>query len=451
LSFVWARASPGATIAATVIAKETGLRLPAYSVFAEIADKPGHAKFAETLLWLAKLSMDLPEPADVIERVGKYDDAKLALFNNAQQRDIYWRLSYLLGRYAYENRRYDAAIAELERVDHASLLYGKAQIFAGMANVQARRAVPAVQSFQRVLAWVDDATHPDARLRDLANISIARTYFSAAIHVDESGVPVVDSPKISAAAKYYRRVDVTGEYFVDALFEDSWTRFHAGDYAHALGDLRMLSSPELDPRYAEGGVLGAVILFTTCRYDEAKAAVTKMQQTYGPRRAELARAVDALEKLDDTARLQFVRNSLGTLLSDREVASHLEYVAFIEAEQKRFDQTPATFRSATVANDVRDAIALSREIETRNVGELARARLIRARDELDSNLRDAVKLLIDITAAQRSVMETPQTRDEAAPSTPAAKPTALSWPINGQTTAVDPFAFHVSVTPICGR
>jgi hypothetical protein len=104
-----------------------------------------------------------------------------------------------------------------------------------------------------------------------------------------------------------------------------------------------------------------------------------------------------------------------------------------------------------VANDVRDAIALSREIETRNVGELARARLIRARDELDSNLRDAVKLLIDITAAQRSVMETPQTRDEAAPSTPAAKPTALSWPINGQTTAVDPFAFHVSVTPICGR
>jgi hypothetical protein len=36
----------------------------AYSIFSEIADKPNHLKYNETLLWLAKLATDLPEPAD---------------------------------------------------------------------------------------------------------------------------------------------------------------------------------------------------------------------------------------------------------------------------------------------------------------------------------------------------------------------------------------------------
>src|SRR3954470_8431443 len=43
-----------------------------YAIFSVIADNPSHLKFKETLLWLAKLALQLPEPADIIERVGKY-------------------------------------------------------------------------------------------------------------------------------------------------------------------------------------------------------------------------------------------------------------------------------------------------------------------------------------------------------------------------------------------
>ncbi|MGH7194576.1 MAG: hypothetical protein ACREJM_13745, partial [Candidatus Saccharimonadales bacterium] len=71
----------------------------AYSIFSEIADKPNHLKYNETLLWLAKLATDLPEPADVIERVGKYNEAHVAKFNNKEQEELYWQLNYLLGRY----------------------------------------------------------------------------------------------------------------------------------------------------------------------------------------------------------------------------------------------------------------------------------------------------------------------------------------------------------------
>ena len=50
----------------------------AYSIFSEIADKPNHLKYNETLLWLAKLATDLPEPADIVERVGKYNVEQVA-------------------------------------------------------------------------------------------------------------------------------------------------------------------------------------------------------------------------------------------------------------------------------------------------------------------------------------------------------------------------------------
>ena len=100
-----------------------------YAIFSEIADKPNHLKFNETLLWLAKLATQLPEPADIIERVGKYNDEQIARFNNPQQRDLYWQLNYLLGRYKYRNRQYEEAIRLFEKVDTTSKYYVQAQFF----------------------------------------------------------------------------------------------------------------------------------------------------------------------------------------------------------------------------------------------------------------------------------------------------------------------------------
>ena len=60
-----------------------------YGIFSAIADKPNHLKFNETLLWLSKLATQLPEPADIIERVSKYKTDQISRFNNPQQRDLY--------------------------------------------------------------------------------------------------------------------------------------------------------------------------------------------------------------------------------------------------------------------------------------------------------------------------------------------------------------------------
>ena len=51
---------------------------------------------------------------------------------------------------------------------------------------------------------------------------------------------VIDANKLSAAVKYWNRVDVASEYWLDALFEESWAYFLQQDYPRALGNIHTL-------------------------------------------------------------------------------------------------------------------------------------------------------------------------------------------------------------------
>ncbi len=437
------------------------LRVPAYGTFSMIADDPHHPKHAETLIWLATLDADLPEPADVMERVGKYTDGDIARLNNQHQREIYWRLCYLLGRYQLRNRRFDEAIRTFGLVAQQSKSYLRSQFLTGIANVQLRKSVPAVQSFQRMLAAIAEGGHADAaHMGDLAVLSMARVYYSASIRADENNVPTVDPTKLSAAVKFYRKVDVTSSDFTDALLEESWALYMAGDHAGALGNLAVLASSDHKARHAEGAVLGATMMFQLCRFDETTNALTRMRATYDPIRAELARAEAALSTDDDAAHVALVRRELARpgsvvadTLSDRMFAGHLTYDAYLADERKRFDATPAGFRTSPAGADAADMLSLVRDIASRNIGQLAHARVTRAREDLDTHLRDAGKLTIDIVAAQRNQLDASIATNMILPSEtrapPATRPHALSWPLNGLT--APPTSYHATVTTKCGR
>ena len=253
-----------------------------YAIFSQVADKPNHLKFNETLLWLSKLATQLPEPADIIERVGKYKGEQIARFNNPQQRDLYWQLNYLLGRYKYRNRNYEEAISLFERVDKKSKYYVQAQFFSGISYVQLRKSVPAVKSFQRIVQSIDEGVEgveDEARMRDLAFLSMARTYYSASVRLDDNNTPTIDAAKLSAAVKYWNRVDVASEYWLDGLFEQSWAYFMAGDYPHALGNIHTIEAPYFpNSFYPEADILKAVISFTICQYEDATTIVAKMKK-----------------------------------------------------------------------------------------------------------------------------------------------------------------------------
>ena len=88
--------------------------------------------------------------------------------------------------------------------------------------------------------------------------------------------------------KYWNRVDVASEYWLDALFEQSWAYFMAGDYPHALGNIHTIEAPYFpNSYYPEADILKAVISFTICQYEDATDIVARMKKKYEPIKKQL--------------------------------------------------------------------------------------------------------------------------------------------------------------------
>jgi hypothetical protein len=448
----------------------------AYAYFSEISDKHNHLKFNETLLWLSKLATDLPEPADIVERVGKYNDEQIGRFNNPNQRDLYWQLNYLLGRYKYRNRQYTDALRLFANVDRQSKYYVQAQFFSGISDVQLRKSVPAVQSFQRIVGAIDEGVEgveDESRMRDLAYLSMARTYYSASITLDPlTNAPTIKGDKLSAAVKYWNKVDVASEYWLDGLFEESWAYFMAGDYSHALGNIHTLEAPYFPKAYyPEASVLKAVIYFSNCQYDDATTIVAQFQKKYQPIYNDLN---DVLKRFkgdnqeepfygflkdvrDDKADLKpTIKAIVQTSLSDRQLLRNLGYVAALDKEAARFKAAPRAFQSSTLGGDVHDALDLARQIAVRNAGQLAKDRYQRNLDELSSHLRDSAKILIDITAAQRNELDQTiaggqVTQAEGKANIVKPDEEHVIWPFEGEYWRDELGFYRQTITSKCGR
>jgi hypothetical protein len=449
----------------------------AYSIFSEIADKPNHVKYNETLLWLAKLATDLPEPADIVERVGKYNGEQVAKFNNNEQQDLYWQLNYLLGRYKYRNGEYPEALGLFEKVNRKSKFYVQAQFFGGISNVQLRQSKPAVQAFQRILGAIEEGdveVDDEARMRDLAYLSMARTFYSASIKLDETtNAPTVDQTRLSAAVKYWNKVDISSEYWLDALFEESWAYFMAGDYSHALGNIHTIESPYFPhANYPEADVLKAVIYFANCQYDDALTIVAQFRGRYEPIRDALTKQLDEFKKSSnpEDAFYRFLRDvrddkahmdpKIGpivkTSLSDRQLLRNLEYVRVLDEEERRFGRSPTSFRNSKVADLVKDSVHDARELAIRNAGDLAKARYERNLSDLNEQLRNGQKILIDITAAQRNQLDqaiqgAQVTVEESKANIVKPDDEHVIWPFNGEYWRDELGFYRQTITSKCGR
>ncbi len=453
----------------------------AYAIFSEIADKPNHLKFNDTLLWLSKLATDLPEPADIVERVGKYNNDQIAKFNNANQRDLFWQLNYLLGRYKYRNRQYEDALTLFDKVNRQSKYYVQSQFFSGISNVQLRKSVPAVKSFQLIVGAIDEGVEgveDESRMRDLAFLSMARTYYSASVRIDENSSPTIDAQKLSAAVKYWNKVDSGSEYWLDALFEESWAYFMAGDYSHALGNIHTIQAPYFpNSYYPEAEVLRAVIYFANCQYDDATTIVAQFQKKYQPIYDALNKVLarfkgenqeepffkflkqvrDDQDKGTNNANLDpTIRPIVELALSDRQLLRNLEYVKVLDEEAGRFKKAKVNFQESALGADVKDALQLARDLAVRNAGQLARDRYQRNLDELNEHLRNSAKILIDITAAQRNQLDATMagaqvSAQESKANIVKADEEHVVWPFNGEYWRDELGFYRQSITSKCGR
>jgi len=372
---------------------------------------------------IAVVGADADEPADIIGHLGKYTEDQVAATAKGSP-ELLAQLNYLYGRYKYRKGEFEKALALFGNVSIDSKYYVQAQFFTGIASVRQRKIAPAVKAFLNIIDHLDkkpDAVDDPQRFRDLANLSLARAYYSAAIKQPSEGEFVPDPERLTAAVVHWNKVDVASEYWLDALFEESWAYFMAGDYPHALGNIHTIEAPYFpNSFYPEADILRAVISFTICQFDDATTIVARLKKKYEPIKKELEAILNRFKgEGSEQQFFQFLKDVRGgkanlspqirpvveNALSDRQLLRNLEYVRVLDEEEARFKKAPASFKNSPLGGDVTDALNLARELAIRNAGTLARERYQRNLDELNEHLRDASKILIDITAAERNKLD----------------------------------------------
>jgi len=388
---------------------QMGYYQPALTVFDDIsAEGPGHIYFGETLEWLGLLASKLPESSGIIEKVGRYGIGALEEFKEKNS-GLYNQLLYLMGRHLYAQASFRQAIDVFQEVDPNSAQYSYAKFFEGISFIRMRQARPAIASFRSILEAIDAGTVEgvdEGRMRNLAWISLARVYYTAA---NQAKGGQIDGTLLGQSVESWTKVEQASEYWLDSLFESSWAFFLADEYSRALGNVHTLYSPYFeDSFYPEALVLKAVTFFVNCQVDNAEATVAQYHDRYDPVKQELdavlrkhqdnADFFEFLKKVRaDQADLSArVRPIVATALSDRTVLQHLEYVAILDKEEARLGKSGEKFQGSPIGEKILEDVSLARAFAIDQAGDLARGRYKRLIRELRdlSNQVDTVELEI---------------------------------------------------------
>jgi tetratricopeptide (TPR) repeat protein len=446
----------------------------ALAIFDEITQQgAGHVYFGQTLQWLAQLASQLPEPAGIIERVGRYGVDQLDQFNTPESGDLYSQLLFLMGRFKYNQGEFEEAISLFQRVDRGSRFFVNAKFFEGISQVRLRRASPAVESFRAIIDAINsgvEGVEDTARMRNLAWISLARVYYTAANRTDaETGERAIDGRLLGNAVEAWNHVGQDSEYWLDALFEESWAFFLADEYARAMGNIHTLFSPYFDDAYyPEALVLKAVVFFSACQVENASAMVSQFHERYDPVAQELNQTLGQFQ--DNQQFFEFlqrvrageaslspqIRGIVSTALSDRTLLRNLEYVRLLESEEARLNQAPAEFKNSSLGARILQDIFVAKSFAIDQTGDLARARYNRLIDELNELMTQVDTVELEIATYQRGQLEA-SVQEQM---TELARSGGLEvhvdeehqmWPFDGEYWRDELGFYRQQVTSQCGR
>ncbi len=438
----------------------------ALALFEEIAQAgPSHAYFEQALPWLAQLATQLPEPAGIVELVGRYPPAMVDALDRQETRAVHDHLLYLSGRHAYAEGALDDAIARFDRVSEGSSHYVAARMFAGVTHVRMRHARPAIAAFRAVL----DAPDLTPSGRNLAWLSLARVYYTAANRTDELGDRTLDPALLENALAAWDRVEPTSEHWLDARFEQSWGLYLANQESRAMGNVFALLSPYFeDAYYPEAFVIKAVVFFSACQTENAEAMIHEFHRRYDPVREELASTLAGLPDHDalyrfladvrrDPARLPpRIRGIVSSALSDRTLLRHLEYVRVLDDELARLEASPEPIRASPLGDRMRADLGVTRAFAVDRGGDLVRARFDRLLTELDELMSQMDTVEVEMLRVRREGL-TEEQRAEAERIRAAGglrvevDEEHQVWPFDGEYWRDELPFYRQQVSPICTR
>jgi tetratricopeptide (TPR) repeat protein len=440
------------------------------AVFEEIVQAGDrHLYFKPTLEWLAQLSRELPEPAGIIGLVGQYGETPAVLvdFDTPERKETYNELLYLMGRYWYNQAQFEKSRSFLEAVDKDAKHYVHSMFFIGITYVRERQASASVKSFRKIVDKFEGTPRiflspEEERFLDLAWLSLARMYYTLE-HWD-------------SALESWSRIPQTSEYWLDALFEESWAYFMVGEdvkiqgYQKALGNIHTLNSPYFESAfYPESLVLRAVIYFGNCWYEEANMTVDSFMAEYQPIKDELSTELQKYE--DNISFFEFLRGLKGgaeqglspqlrkilnTALSDRTLLRNLEYVKVLDKEEERLSKMPPEFRNASIGIRILQDIAAAKSVAIDNAGDLARNRYERLITELQDLINQAAAIQIEIINAMLGELDKELQEQQVLVATKASKKIKTDsehnvWPFEGEYWRDELGFYRQLIDSRCGR
>lgn len=442
------------------------------SVFDTISQAgPGHRGYADSLQWLAQLASELPEPAKIVEKVGRYGLPALEQFKAPKTLKVYNQLLYLLGRFAYDKGELDRAVDVLSLVSEESKFFVPATFYLGMTHVRQRKSQPAIAAFRRMLDKVDSTGLSKTernQYRNLAWLSLGRVYYSAANQPSVSD-DQMRSRLIGNAVDAWNRVEQSSEYWLDALFEGSWAFFLSDEYSRALGNVHSLYSPYFsNAYYPEALVIKAVTFFSNCQAANARATVARFHELYDPVQTELNAVLTRYP--DNVAFFNFLRAVredkaqlsprvkpvVTSALSSRSVLRNLEYVDVLTEEEARLAKLPQAFRNSEAGSMVLQEVALAKSFAIDEAGNIAKERYNRVIKELRDLMNQVDSVELELTTFERGQLSEKARAQQSAAAASKGGDVVVDeehqiWPFKGEYWRDELGFYRQQVTNLCRR
>jgi TolA-binding protein len=451
----------------------------ALGVFEEIAlMSTGHLFFSTTLQWLAQLARELPEPAGIVGLVGRYGDSISVLqqFNTSETSDLYNELLYLMGKYWYQKGEFAKARDFFLEIDREHKDFIKAIFFVGITHVRERRAEPAAKAFLQIIEKYDGKlflSDEEERFLNLAWLSIARIYYS--------------TKHYESAMEAWGKVPQSSEYYLDALFEESWAFFQVDQLDRALGNIHTINSPYFDQSfYPESIILKAVIYFGMCMFEDAQYTVESFRKKYEPFQLELQTTLQKFK--DNKAFYDFlvkIRNMdekdsskengedrkkstsggftseimhvMRGALGDRTLLRNLDYVELLNTEEEKLKKMPSEFINSGAGIRIQQDINTAKTVAIDNTGNLVRSRYERLLSEIHDFLNQGTRVEIEILKALRGELEVEISAEQevSGPTINKAKISSDAehqlWPFEGEFWRDELGYYRQPISNRCGR
>lgn len=411
------------------------------SIYDEIVQAgPAHPFHKLTLPWLASLARELPEGAEVLQKIGRYKPTDL---EDEAFDDVRDELYYLLGRFYYEKGDLPQGIALLDQVPNASDYYIPAQFFLGVAQTRAFQGEPAVNAFKNVLRRSIElrkaeekkknakkkkkskkvSTKGSSRRRGKSKTSTELSFedeMRQYEHMAAFGLANIFYMvgKFETAIKYLDQIPVDSPYFLRAIHMAGWAEFRRVEiddknanqyYQRALGYVHTLNAPFFEEYlYPDGIKIKAVTYYFNCRYDSAKRAVDEFNRKYPKAMEDLQAILEGAPEdfklyemtrkiLSDNSGLDpFVEQVARIALSDKSLGKYLAYVDELEREQQQLEDASSAFKGAGIGERVTEDLDLALSAAREATGSETRVRLTGEIKEIKDLNKEMIKVEYEI-------------------------------------------------------